>query len=322
MIEFTNFFLKNWILIVIFGHFLGALSNVMSKIVVSGSSERKPLEPVSYAFYSGFFGIIFFLPAMILNIWLDFVSLDPQSAYVGLIAGMIWILSLKPLYHVLTRREASRVMTIHVSTVPLVTFIVTYIFLGERLNNILLLAVAMLISGGALVAMRQYKDGGLCLKDIGLTMLSASGIGLALVLLGISYGLQGFSADWQNFLSGFVWLTGGYFLASAVLYFWPGYKDKILGTRVGKSNWKLFFSEKVLGTSGAIFIKYAILLKSATLVNAFEGLKQSFVLLLSGILSLFFPNVYKEELKGIILWQKIIASILIVFGIILLIYYG
>ena len=109
MTEFTNFFLRNWILIVILGNFLGALSSVLSKIIVSGSASRKPIEPAPYAFYSGFFGIVFFLPALILNIWLNFISLSPQSAYIGIIAGTIWILSLRPLYHVLTRHEASRV---------------------------------------------------------------------------------------------------------------------------------------------------------------------------------------------------------------------
>lgn len=320
MIEFTNFFLKNWwILIVILGNFLGALSSVLSKIIVSGSTSRKPIEPTSYAFYSGFFGIVFFLPALILNIWLDFVSLSLLAAYIGIIAGTIWILSLKPLYHVLTRNEVSRVMTIYVATVPLFTFIVTYSFLGERLNGIQLFAIALLISGGILASMRQYKDGELSLKDAGLTILSGSGIALGLVLLRISYGLQGFPTNWQNVLSAFTWLTGGYFLASVIIYLWRGQKRKILSGRVGKSNWKLFFSEKVPGTLGSFFIKYAISLVSATLVNAFEGLKQFFVLILAGIFSFFYPEVYKEELKGVVLWQKILAAVLVFTGILLLI---
>jgi uncharacterized protein YjeT (DUF2065 family) len=86
-----------------------------------------------------------------------------------------------------------------------------------------------------------------------------------------------------------------------------------------KPSWKLFFSEKVLGTSGSIFIKYAISLMSATLVNAFEGTKQLFVLILAGIFSFFYPGVYKEELKGVVLWQKIIAAALVFSGIYLLI---
>jgi drug/metabolite transporter (DMT)-like permease len=318
MTEFTNFFLKNWILIVILGHFLGALSSVLSKIIVSGSANRNPIEPAPYAFYSGFFGIVFFLPALILNIWLDFVSLSLLAAYIGIIAGTIWILSLRPLYHVLTRHEASRVITIYAAALSLFTFIVTYSFLGERLNNIQLFAVALLISGGILASMRQYENGGLGLKDIGLTVLAGSGIALGLVLLGISYGLQGFSTNWQNFLSGFTWLTGGYFLASVIFYLWPGQKDKILSADM-KPSWKLFFSEKVLGTSGSIFIKYAISLMSATLVNAFEGTKQLFVLILAGIFSFFYPGVYKEELKGVVLWQKIIAAALVFSGIYLLI---
>lgn len=315
MIKFIDFFLRNWILVVIFGNFLGALSSVVSKIIVSGSIARKPIQPTPYAFYSGLFGIIVFLPALILNIWFGFVNLGLLAAATGLVGGLFLILSLWPFYHVLARHEVSRVMTIFVGAVPFSTFLLKYAFTGERLNNFQLLAVTLLISGGILVSMRRYEDGGLILKDLALTALAALGIASGLVFAEWTFRIQGF-------LSGFIWLTGGYFLSSVVLYLWPGQKEKVsnTGEYAENKNVFLFFSEKLLGTSGSIMIKYAISLVSVTLVNSFEGLKQFFVLILAGFLSLFFPNVYREELKGVILWQKILAAILVFAGIFLLIY--
>jgi drug/metabolite transporter (DMT)-like permease len=315
MKEFTDFFLRNWILIVVFGNFLGALSNVVSKIIVSGSATRKPIQPTPITFYSGFFGIVVFLPALILSAWLGFINMSVLSAATGLIGGTLLILSLWPFYYVLSRNETSRVMTVYVGAVPFITFFLKYLFTGERLNNFQLLAVVFLVIGGILVSMRKYEDGGLGLRDLALVALAASGIASGLVFAEWAFRLQGF-------ISGFIWLTGGYFLSSIILYLWPGQKEKILNTGeyAGKKNVFLFFSEKILGTSGSIMIKYAISLMSATLVNSFEGLKQFFVLILAGFLSLFFPNVYKEELKGVVLWQKITAAVLVFAGIFLLIY--
>ena len=315
MKEFTDFFFRNWILIVILGNFLGALSNIVSKIIVSGSVSQKPIQPTPLTFYSGFFGIAVFLPALVLNFWLNFIDMRPLAAAFGLAGGLFLILSLWPFYYVLSRNETSRVMTIFVAAVPLFTFLMKYIFIGERLKDIQLLAVMMLVIGGVLISTRRHKDGGLGFSDTVVTALAGFGIASGLILAERSFRFQGF-------ISGFIWITGGYFLSSVILYLWPGQKEKIenTGDYAEKKNIFLFFSEKILGTSGSILIKYSISLVSATLVNAFEGIKQFFVLILAGIFSFFFPGVYKEELKGVVLWQKIFAAALVFAGIFLLIY--
>ena len=314
MKEFTDLFSSNWILIAIFGNFLIALSNVISKVIVSGSVSKKPVQPTTYTFYSGFFGIFVFLPALVLNIWFNFVNLNLFSAGIGLIGGMFIVLSLWPFYHVLTNNETSRVMTLFVGAVPFFTFVFKYIFIGERLKNLQLLAIVFLIIGGILVSMKRREMSGLNLKDAALTVLSGLGIALGLIFAEQTFKLQGF-------ISGFIWITGGYFLSSIILYFWPGQRIKIMniGQYSGKKNIILFFSEKILGTSGSTVIQYAISLISATFVNALDGLRQFFVLILVGILSFKYPQILGEESKEFVLWQKILAAILIFIGIFLLI---
>ncbi len=314
MKEFIYLFSRNWILIAIFGNFLIALSNIISKVIVSGSVSKKPIQPIPYTFYSGFFGIFVFLPALVLNIWFNFVNLNLFSAGIGLFGGMLIILSLWPFYRVLTSNETSRVMTLFVGAVPFFTFVFKYIFIGERLKNLQLLAIIFLIIGGILISMKR-KSGGLNLKDAGLTTLSG-----LLTALGLIFAEQTFKL--QGFVSGFIWITGGYFLASVVLYFWPGQRTKItnIGQYAGKKNIILFFSEKILGTSGSTVIQYAISLISATFVNVLDGIRQFFVLILVGILSFWHPQILEEESKGFVLWQKILAAILIFIGIFLLVY--
>ena len=71
MKEFIDFFLNNWILIVILGNFFAAISSIISKIAISGSVS-KPINPTVYAFYSGLGGSVVFFAALIFNIWFDF----------------------------------------------------------------------------------------------------------------------------------------------------------------------------------------------------------------------------------------------------------
>lgn len=323
MAEITNFFFNHWISMVVLGNFLIALSIVFSKIIVSGSISKRPVEPTPYAFYTGFFGILFFLPAIILNNWLKFVNLGLFPAYTGLASGLVMILSLWILYYVLSHSEASRIMTIYVAAMPSFTFLLKYMFLNERLGNLQVLAFILLVIGGVLVTIKQYKGQELGLKDAGLIILAGLGMATGLILVEIASGLQGFGTKWQNFLGAFTWITGGYFLASAVLYLLPGQKEKIIGAEIGKTNWKLFFSEKIFGTSGAELNKFLIYLKGATLVNAFQGVTQFFVLAIAWFLSfLGYPDVLREELKGAVLWLKILAAFFVSIGIFLLVFYG
>lgn len=313
MKEIADLLLNNWILIVILGNFFAAISSIISKIAVSGSVS-KPINPTVYAFYSGLGGSTVFFIALILNIWLDFLKFSFEGAAFGVISGTFLIFGLWPFYLALYRSETSRVMTLFVGSMPLFTFLLKYFFIGERLNSIQILAFIFLVSGGILVFLKRRNNFWLDLKSACLTIGSALGIAIGLVLAGETFKLQGF-------FSGFFWISIGYLLASLVIFLWPGQKQKILNinTYVEKRSIFLFFSDKAFSVLGSGLVKFAISLVSATLVNAFEGLRQFFVLILAGAISFWRPDILREELKGVILWQKIIAVILVVIGLFLMV---
>ncbi len=314
MKELIDFFLRNWVLIVILWNLLVAASNVISKIVLSGSIS-KPLKPTPYAFYTGIGSIIFFIPALIFNFWFNFLNFGFWNIALGLTAGIFFIFGLWLLYFVLERNEASRVMTVFVGTIPLSTFIIKY-GIGERLGSQQIWGFLLLVLSGILISMKHHKGGGMAFGQLVLTILGGLSTALGLVFLDVSFKLQGF-------LSGFTWLVGGYFLAAMILFLLPGQKKKILATEeyATKKNTAWFFAEKLFSVSGNALTKSAIyLVKTATLVNAFEGLKQFFVLIIASFLSFKYPEVLKEEVEGIVLWQKIVAALLVFMGILLLIY--
>jgi len=314
MKEFIDFFLKNWILIVILGNLFAAISSIVAKVALIGSVS-KPINPTVYAFYSGLGGSVVFFTALIVNIWLNFLKFDFGEANIGIISGIFLIFGLWPFYLALYRSEASRVMTLFVGSMPLSTFLLKYFFLGERLNVIQFLAFIFLVSGGVLVFLKRRNNFQLDLRSVFLTIGSAIGIAIGLVLAGETFRLQGF-------FSGFFWISIGYLFASLIIFLWPNQKQKILAinTYAEKRSAFLFFSDKTFSILGSGLVKFAISLVSATLVNAFEGLRQFFVLILAAAISFWRPDILKEELKGIVLWQKVIAAILVGTGLFLIVF--
>src|SRR3989344_1515909 len=314
MKEFIDFFLNNWILIVILGNLFAAISSIIAKIALSGSVS-KPINPSVYAFYSGLGGSAVIFIALILNIWLDFLRIGSSEVVIGIISGVFLILGLWPFYLAMYRSEASRVMTLFVGSMPLFTFMLKYFFLGERLNVIQFLAFIFLVSGGVLVFLKRRNNFQLDLRSVFLTIGSAIGIAIGLVLAGETFRLQGF-------FSGFFWISIGYLFASLIIFLWPNQKQKILAinTYAEKRSAFLFFSDKTFSILGSGLVKFAISLVSATLVNAFEGLRQFFVLILAAAISFWRPDILKEELKGIVLWQKIIAAVLVGIGLFLIVF--
>ncbi|MBI2446596.1 MAG: DMT family transporter [Parcubacteria group bacterium] len=314
MKEFIDFFFKNWILIVILGNLFAAISSIISKIALSGSVS-KPINPTVYAFYSGLGGSAVIFTALIFNIWFNFLKIGFEEAIIGVISGIFLIFGLWPFYLALYRSEASRVMTLFVGSMPIFTFMLKYFFLGERLNTIQFLAFIFLVSGGVLVFLKRRDNFRLDLRSAFLTTGSALGIAIGLVLAGETFRLQGF-------FSGFFWISIGYLAASLIIFLWPGQKQKILAinTYAEKRSAFLFFSDKTFSILGSGLVKFAISLVSATLVNAFEGLRQFFVLILAVAISFWRPDILKEELKGIVLWQKVIAAILVGIGLFLIVF--
>lgn len=80
----------------------------------------------------------------------------------------------------------------------------------------------------------------------------------------------------------------------------------------------LFIANKTLAGFAFLMLNYAIAIGNITLVNALEGVKYIFLLLLVFIISKFRPTILQEETTFFVLLQKTIAIALIFLGILLL----
>ena len=164
-----------------------------------------------------------------------------------------------------------------------------------------------------LESLKKDNDHKFTLKALFLVALAGFGFSMGGVMTEAVFQLQGF-------LSGLVWVALGYGLGALMPLILRSARQQIFSVSQSaeKRNVLMFFLDKALSISGALLVKFAITLQRVTLVNAFEGIKQFFVLGLAALLSFKYPRILKEELKGAVLWEKILAACFVAAGIFLL----
>lgn len=290
----------NWLLIVLIGHILNALAFLMDKFLLA----KKITSPFVYAFFIGALGILG-------------VILIPFGFYVpgvgeivrALLSGATFVLALIFFFAGLKKNEASRVVPLTGGFVPAFTFVLAYLYLGERLGSIEIAAFAALVVGGVLITIDKKGKG------------SASGYAYAIIaalVFAVSFVLAKQVYIEQNFISGFVWSRFGGFIAALAILLIPSQRHAIFYQPKEKGSGNttlLFFTGQIAGALGFVLVNYAISLASVSLVNAMQGAQYAFLLILVAFLSRRFPKILSEKLSRGVLAQKVAAIVLISVGI-------
>ena len=290
----------NWLIIVITGHLLNSVSFLVDKFLLA----KKITSPFVYAFFIGALGA---LAVVLLPFGFVLPGFSELARALG--AGATFVLALVFFFAALKRNEASRVVPLTGGFVPLFTFILAYLYLGERLAGNQILAFVALVAGGILITLDKKGKG------------SVSGYVYAVIasfVFAVSFVITKQVFIEQNFISGFVLSRLGGLLAALAILLIPKERYNILNQpkQKGSSNTTLlFFIGQIVGGLGFVLVNYAISLASVSLVNAMQGVQYVFLLIAIAFLGRKFPKVLSEKLSGGVLVQKLVAIILISIGI-------
>lgn len=289
-----------WLYITIGAYLLFALANVGDKIVIS----KFKTEAIVYAFYVGFLGIVTLVLIPFGVIW---PNLSQFSS--SLIGGVSFVFALFFMYKAINAGETTRAITIIGSTSPIFTFLLSYLFLNERLTSNQLIAFAILIIAIIVISWQLEKIKISAKKQLVWALISG-------FIFAISYVSAKYVYQYQPFISGFVWIRiGGVLTALAILLFSQNRKAiKIDWQRPKKQKGILILAIQVFGGLGVIGQNYAFSLASATLINALQAIQYAFVFVLASLIGRKVP-VVKENLSAKQIIQKIIAIILIAIGL-------
>ncbi|EKE25014.1 MAG: hypothetical protein ACD_5C00327G0001 [uncultured bacterium] len=309
-----------WILITIAAYFLGAVTVILDKYLLS--SEKISSPPV-YAFYVGMLGLGvlmfwplgFFYSAFVLKIPSNY------QLWLSLQSGVFFLAAITTLYFAIKKSEASKVTPVVFSVVPIVTFLAAFSWGIESYASQKIIGIVLLIFGGLFISF-----------DLPLKFNKKKFFGgfyfslLAGTLLGYSTFLLKLVYDEQNFFNGYVWTRVGAFIGTLGLLFIPHWRRKIIfslshGKKKKKENLSvgaLFVFNKIMGGSSSALINIAIGIGSVTLVSSLISVQYVFVLLIAIIAGKHLPHIFEERLYFWDWAQKVAAIVVIAGGMFLI----
>lgn len=262
-----------WLPIAVLGHLLNACAFIVDKTLLSTAFKRSG----TYAAVIGILSSLVLLAAP----WTSIPRVDVWPAIAAF--GALFVLAVWTFFEALRRDEATRVVPIIGSLIPVFTLLDTSIFLGERLQpngyigfGFLVLATAILANGGGKNRLSMYT--------IGICVLSAF-----LFAASSAFGKYGFQQS--AFLDVFVWSrVSAVLVALGIAFFAPGVRHELAKLIFIKNSDEavkesfaagLMFFGQACGASGFLLVQYAISQGSAAIVNALQAVQYAALVLVA-----------------------------------------
>lgn len=306
-----------WIIFAIIAYFLLAISAVIDDFLLTGPLAK----PKLYAFYVSILGIFVFVLAPF-----GFVLPDMITLLIALLSGALWFFALLGLFESLRLFEASRVIPAVGGILPIFTLIFSYIFALQSRETITslsaekILAFIFLIIGSILISLEKNNP---------ITKMSFVLSGLTALLFALSFFTTKLVYISQPFISGLIWIKVGGFLVALLFLFSKEIRKEIFKKKHKKTLLPrkklrvalLFLFNQLIGVGSGILQNLAIFLAPISylaFINAAEGIRYVFLLILTILLSYKFPKFLSDKISKQIIFQKAFAILFIIAGLILL----
>ena len=301
-----------FILWAVAGHLANGGAFIIDKMLLGKSFSR----PATYAGIVGLLGTfgIFLIP---------FAGIVPTLATWGwiILSGATFVIALLSFFAALASGEASRVVPVVGSLIPILTLAGTAWLLGERLGAtqatgfLLLIIATILLSGGA-------SKSKLTRRTILLALCAATFFAISFISGKISYTDAGFltafaySRIFGAITAICILLIDRTALLEVKKAFFPGAattpKKK---RREAKHAAVLVLVGQGLGACGFVLVQFATSLGSAAIVNALQAVQYAFLVLVAFILSKRASTILNEDLTTQTIIRKSIALVFVAAGL-------
>ena len=280
--------------------FLG-LSLVIDKILLDQKPKKD--QVLSYIFWIGLLNFVGLLFAPF-----GFAVPSTTTILLSLLAGAIFLISLTTYYIALAKGGVSSTLAIIGGFAPIATYFVAGFFSFSPLNAAEGIAFALLVIGGLILFFTEKID----FKKIFLWIILAS------LFIGLADVSQKLAFNTANFVTVFVLMklfTGVIALGLLII---PSLRKKILTSSIDTSHkYRIFyFLNRALSGASSFFIFYGISLEAQpALIESLSGVRFALIFLIAFAISKIKPSWLNEKFHGWILAGKIVATILILLGL-------
>lgn len=309
----------NWFVLAIIGHLANGIAFIIDKILLRSAFSRS-------ATYAGVVGLLSFVVIVLV----PFVDTWPSLAIwlLALSSGATFILALWAFFAALARAEASRVVPIVGSLIPVLTLAGSFIFLGEHLSDrsfagfFLLILATIILSGGG-------GKGRLTHQTIWMAITSALLFAVASVTAKATY-------DAAGFLGGFLITRIAAAATALILLFGI---DRAAGKEAIQILHPMHRAQakaqgrkqpgalagvfavigQSLGAAGFLFVQWATAQGSVSVVNAMQAVQYAFLVLVALALRHRAPQLLGENLTRRALIFKSFALVITAIGMYLIV---
>ena len=298
----------NWFFIALIAPVLWAITNHIDKHLINKYFKGGGVGAL--LIFSSLIGI-FVLP-LILIIQPNVFSIEPLLALLITFNGFLYVLGLLPYYYALRDDEASVVVPLF-QTIPVFSYILAFIVLGETLTSIQIIASLLIIIGAILLSLDLNKKK--LKKKVFWLMLLAS---FSVALNGLIFKFVAIKGDFWT--TSFWEYIGFAILSIILLIFINPYRKQFLSAlklnRIPVLSWST--ANEIFNITAKMVMNFATLLAPLALVWMVNSFQPFFVLIFGVILTLFFPYLGKETLVKKHLIQKIVAIAIMFTGVYIL----
>lgn len=302
----------SFVLVAILSYFLTASATVLDKFLIA---SKKIEHPAVYTFFVGLlsiFSLIFFFPFGFH--WVAFPIIIGMLFF-----GMVYTFGLLSLFFTFQRSEASRVVPVVGVVTSLTSFAVSVLFFGDGLGITKIWGIFFLILGGVLISLKfSRKEATKIFSDFPLAALAG-------FFLGVAFSSFKHFYNSDSFINVFIWTRIGAFLGALSLFLLPSWRRKIVASLRGfgadkRGNTKtgvIFIFNKILGGLGSIIFNFSISMGNVAVVNSLVATEYVFVFGLGMIFSRKSTSIFQEEKKVSVVFQKLVAIIIIGVGVLM-----
>lgn len=307
----------SWILLATAGQFLNAVVAIFDKYIVS--DDRILPKPFVYAFYtcliSGAWVFVFALGSIPSLAEIGVPSLAAvkqptlQVTAMSFLAAYTFFIALVSMYNALKRSDASSAMPIIGAISALSSFGLSYLFLDIPLHDNFIIGVILLSVGTALVAQTLPK------VDVILHVFH-SGLFFALHFI----TMKGLFLE-TNFQDGFFWSRISFVLFSLSLLLVPVYFDKVKTQtkQTSKKAGGIILLTKLLAGVASFMLLKATDLGNVSVVQALDGLRYVFILLISILFAHWMPQTACDrDCRPAVSFRKLLYVVVILVGYVVL----
>jgi drug/metabolite transporter (DMT)-like permease len=291
----------SWIAYTIIATFMMAMVNIIDKYLLS-KLVAKPVVPLmALGFVGGISAVVIFAIR-------GFSILSPFHLSLAFICGILYIFMVFFYFQAVKIEDISRIIPLYYLS-PIYILFIAWIFLGERFPASKYVGILLIVSMAIVISMKNIRVFHL---SRALWFIVLSSLAGAIIQVITKYLL-----NHNEFWTVFAYIRLSAFIVLIPVY-WLQYRDLKLQFQTGGIKpFGIIAANETLTLVSVILSTAATAIGFVTLVNALSSVQPLFVLLFTIGLSIFYPQILKEELtkSGIII--KFIAIILMFIGVML-----